>query len=138
MWKEKDRRWRRRERRDEIVKKYWADRNYRYKPSVEAISKARYDVRIFRCYSGKMSGVTAIEEMVRFLDTEKTFESPIWYSIALKVAYEKVKGRKFYDHNCKINRIENPADVEQSIAALLATAGINKPVRQFVKKLVTI
>lgn len=108
-------------------------RNYNYRPSMEAISFAYYEShRMKYCYGENLLGVEAFEEVMMFLRTFRTFQSPVWYELALRVTIEKLKGKRFINEREDADIIKSTADVNQIIREALRTIGIKAPVRQFI------
>lgn len=132
MWKNNKNQWTKKKRREKVIIVKLAQRNYTYKPSREAISFAYYKShKIKYCYGENLVGVEAFEEVIMFLRTFKTFRSPVWYELALRVTLEKLKGKRFINEQEKTDVIKTTDDVNQTIREVLRTAGIKAPVRKF-------
>lgn len=138
MWKNKKNQWtKKRMRRGEVVAEKLARKKYKYEPSREAISYAYYEShRIKYYYGGDLIGVQAFEEVIMFLRTIRTFQSPIcWYELALKATLEKMRGKKFINERENVSVISSTSDVNQTIREVLRTTGIKEPVQQFVMEI---
>lgn len=133
MWKNNKNQWTKKKRREKVIATKLAKRNYTYRPSREAISFAYYESHIMKCYYGKdLIGVEAFEEIIMFLRTFKTFRSPVWYELALRVTLEKLKGKRFINEREEVDIIKSTSDVNQIIREALRTTGIKEPVREFI------
>ena len=133
MWNERKTQWSKRQEREKCIKRKIVAQNYAYIPTKGAISYAKYQSHQFSKFNENMIGVQSLEEILMFMKTFKNIGKGK-YDMALEVALKKVQGRKFDDCDITIGRIKSAEDVEQSIRALLRTAGISTPVKEYIKK----
>ncbi len=129
----------------------WKKRRYReavlsctlpitgYVPTKSAISKSYYKTHWLRRY-GTLPGTEAYEEVIRFIATQKE-RYPIsskgfdWYDVSLKMALNRVKGRRFINANGETAVISSVEDVHQVIREMMRAAGISgemSSVKEFV------
>lgn len=125
--KKRSNEWRRRADRDEKLAIVFLKNGY--VPTKESMSQAFYKTHWLRTNYAELPGVDAYEEMLKFLITQKKkhpigFNFNYWYKISLKVALNRVKGRRFLRLDGTKALIETPEDVEQVVREILRASGI--------------
>ena len=107
-----------------------------YTPTKEAISESLFETHWLRMHYGELPGVEAYEECVRFLKTQKQ-RYPIdssndWYDLGLKMALNRVKGRRFVNDKGEDDVVSSISDVHQIIREIMRTAGVRGTVKSFI------
>ena len=107
-----------------------------YTPTKEAISESLCETHWLRVHYGELPGVEAYEECIRFIKTQKQrypIENPnVWYQLGLKMALNRVKGRRFVNDNGESDVVSSISDVYQIIREIMRTAGMKDSVKSFI------